>query len=164
MKFLKRLKSGNFWISMISAVVLILQAVFNIEIKAEYLNQIILGILGLLVMFGIVSDGSSEETSSDKTNTESLQNIINLISQATTSLESNILNIIKQLTASEQNTTEAVNTKQNVEVAQNSQQPTSQTATEQTGNDVANVVENVQNTAVQSENVQPVVNIEQNNI
>lgn len=61
MKFLKRLKSGNFWISMISAVVLILQAVFDIEIKTEYLNQIILGILGILVMSGIVSESPSEE-------------------------------------------------------------------------------------------------------
>ena len=41
MKFLKRLKSSNFWVSMISAVVLILQAVFDIDIKTEYLNQII---------------------------------------------------------------------------------------------------------------------------
>lgn len=61
MKFLKRLKSGNFWISMISAVVLILQSVFDIEIKTEYLNQIILGILGILVMCGIVSESPSEE-------------------------------------------------------------------------------------------------------
>ena len=53
MKLLKKLKSSNFWVSMISAIVLILQAVFNVEIKAEYLNQIIMGILGLLVMSGI---------------------------------------------------------------------------------------------------------------
>ena len=63
MRFLKRLKSGNFWISMISAVVLILQAVFNVEIKTEYLNQIILGILGILVMSGIVSESPSNEIS-----------------------------------------------------------------------------------------------------
>lgn len=71
MRFLKRLKSGNFWISMISAVVLILQAVFNVEIKTEYLNQIILGILGILVMSGIVSESPNDEISikpSDITN------------------------------------------------------------------------------------------------
>lgn len=162
MKFLKRLKSGNFWISMISAVVLILQAVFNIEIKAEYLNQIILGILGLLVMFGIVSDGSSEETPVDKTNTENLQNIINLLSQATTSLESNILDIIKQLTKSEQNATQSVITKQTVEVTEN--QPALQQSTAQTERSVANVVENEQNTIAQNESCQTVVNIEQNNV
>lgn len=72
MKFLKRLKSGNFWISMISAVVLILQAVFNIEIKTEYLNQIILGILGILVMSGIVSESPSEEITIKQTDISSI--------------------------------------------------------------------------------------------
>lgn len=56
MKFLSKLKSGNFWISFISAGVLIAQSVFDFEIKTEYLNQILLGLMGLLTMFGIVSD------------------------------------------------------------------------------------------------------------
>ena len=103
MKFLKRLKSGNFWISMISAVVLILQAVFNVEIKTEYLNQIILGILGLLVMFGIVSDGSNDEVSVNKTSSnENMENVINLITQTTSLLETNILNFFKQIQDSNQ--------------------------------------------------------------
>ena len=62
MRFLKKLKSGNFWVSMISAGVLIAEVVFDFEIKTEYLNQILLGLLGLLTVFGIVSDHGEKET------------------------------------------------------------------------------------------------------
>ena len=61
MKFLKKLKSSNFWVSMISAVVLIAQSVFNIEISSEHSSQIVLAILGVLVMSGIISDNSNSE-------------------------------------------------------------------------------------------------------
>lgn len=99
MKFLKRLKSSNFWVSMISAVVLILQAVFDIEIKTEYLNQIILGILGILVMSGIVSDGSSEEvTVNSSINVDELkENISNMLNQAVASIENNVSSTIQQM-------------------------------------------------------------------
>lgn len=56
MKFLRKLKSGNFWISLISAGVLIAEGIFDFEIKTEYLNQILLGLMGILTLFGIVSD------------------------------------------------------------------------------------------------------------
>lgn len=62
MRFLKKLKSGNFWVSIISAGVLIAEVVFDFEIKTEYLNQILLGILGLLTMCGIVTDHGEKET------------------------------------------------------------------------------------------------------
>ena len=94
MKFLKRLKSSNFWVSMISAVVLILQAVFNVEIKTEYLNQIIMAILGLLVMSGIVSDSSSDEVTVNQS--VDTDNITNMFTQLTNTFENNILSIVKQ--------------------------------------------------------------------
>ena len=76
MKFLKKLKSSNFWVSMISAVVLILQAAFNVEIKTEYLTQIIMAILGLLVMSGIVTDtASGEVVVNQKNDTENIKKI-----------------------------------------------------------------------------------------
>lgn len=62
MRFLKKLKSGNFWVSIISAGILIAEVVFDFEIKTEYLNQILLGILGLLTMCGIISDHGEKET------------------------------------------------------------------------------------------------------
>ena len=69
MKFLKKLKSSNFWVSMISAGILIVEVVFDFEIKAEYLSQIILGLLGILTVFGIVSDhGNTETLISNNTN------------------------------------------------------------------------------------------------
>lgn len=61
MKFLKKLKSGNFWVSIISAGVLIAEGVFGFEIRTEYLNQILLGLMGILTLFGIVSDHGEKE-------------------------------------------------------------------------------------------------------
>lgn len=62
MKMLKKLKSGNFWVSLISAGVLIAEGVFDFEIQTEYLNQILLGLMGILTLFGIVSDHGEKET------------------------------------------------------------------------------------------------------
>ena len=60
MKFLKKLKSGNFWVSLISAGVLIAEGIFDFELKTEYLNQILLGLMGLMTLFGIVSDHGTD--------------------------------------------------------------------------------------------------------
>ena len=99
MKFLKRLKSSNFWVSMISAVVLILQAVFNVEIKTEYLNQIIMAILGLLVMSGIVSDSSSDEvTVKQNLDVDAIkENINSMLTQVGSSVEHNIVGLVEQI-------------------------------------------------------------------
>ena len=71
MKFLKKLKSGNFWVSLISAGVLIAEGIFDFEIKTEYLNQILLGLMGLMTLFGIVSDHGSGESVLLQTNSSS---------------------------------------------------------------------------------------------
>lgn len=98
MKFLKKLRSSNFWVSMISAVVLIIQAVFDVTIKAEYLNQIIMAMLGLLVMSGIISDGSSTElTIGQSVDVEGVKTDLNeMLSKTATSIEEVILNIVNQ--------------------------------------------------------------------
>lgn len=87
MKFLKKLKSGNFWISLISAGVLIAEGIFDFEIKTEYLNQILLGLMGILTLFGIVTDhgdtsvilstSNSTENQEEKTETAS-NNVSNI--------------------------------------------------------------------------------------
>lgn len=71
MKFLRKLKSGNFWISLISAGVLIAEGIFDFEIKTEYLNQILLGLMGILTLFGIVSDHGDSNVIINQTQTES---------------------------------------------------------------------------------------------
>ncbi len=98
MKFFKKLKSSNFWVSMISAVVLILQAVFNVEIKTEYLTQIVMSILGLLVMSGIVTDaGSDEVTVKQNVDIDGIkENVTEMIAQATQALENGLSAITKQ--------------------------------------------------------------------
>ena len=50
-----RLKNYNFWISMFSAVLLILQAL-KIEFDIAYVNEIFTAVLGLLVVVGIIID------------------------------------------------------------------------------------------------------------
>lgn len=62
MRFLKKIKSGNFWVSLISCGVLIAEVVFDFEIKTEYLNQILLGLMGLLTVCGIVTDHGATDT------------------------------------------------------------------------------------------------------
>ena len=114
MKFFKKLKSSNFWVSMISAVVLILQAVFNVEIKTEYLNQIIMAILGILVMTGIVSDSNNDEvTVSQKVDLEGVKETINaMFAQISTTLQADVTNIVSQfqkLNTTQSSTTEIKN-------------------------------------------------------
>ena len=55
MKWKNRLTNYNFWISIVSAVLLILQA-FNINFDIAYINEIATAVLGLLVVIGIIND------------------------------------------------------------------------------------------------------------
>lgn len=55
MNWKNRLTNYNFWISIISAVLLILQA-FKFEFDVMYINEIATAVLGLLVVIGIISD------------------------------------------------------------------------------------------------------------
>ena len=55
MNWKKRLTNYNFWISIVSAVLLIFQA-FNIKFDIVYVNEIATAVLGLLVVIGIISD------------------------------------------------------------------------------------------------------------
>lgn len=64
MNWKNRLTSYNFWVSIVSAVILILQA-FHFEFDIVYINEIVTAVLGLLVVIGIVND----PTKSSKTNT-----------------------------------------------------------------------------------------------
>ena len=62
MKWKNRLTNYNFWISLISAVLLILQA-FNIA----YVSEIATAVLGLLVVIGIISDPTKISVDATKT-------------------------------------------------------------------------------------------------
>lgn len=55
MKITERLKNAGFWVSIVSAVFLILGA-FGVEIAGETADSVINGICSMLVVFGIVSD------------------------------------------------------------------------------------------------------------
>ncbi len=55
MNWKNRLTNYNFWISLFSASLLILQAL-KIEFDVAYINEIFTAVLGLLVVIGIISD------------------------------------------------------------------------------------------------------------
>lgn len=71
MNWKNRLTNYNFWISIFSAVLLILQAL-KIEFDIAYVNEIFTAVLGLLVVIGIISDPtrttvkSSTDTTKEK--------------------------------------------------------------------------------------------------
>lgn len=121
MNFLKKLKSSNFWVSMISAVILILQAVFNVDIKTEYLNQIILGILGLLVMSGIVTDTASNEmTVKQSVDIDSVkESLNNMFTQISATLQTDITNMISQFEKVNTTQTSTLETKNEATQTQN---------------------------------------------
>lgn len=71
MKWKNRLTNYNFWISIVSAVLLILQA-FNFEFDIAYISEIATAVLGLLVVIGIISDPTRTYTPSE-TNKETAE-------------------------------------------------------------------------------------------
>lgn len=73
MNWKNRLTNYNFWISIISAVLLIFQA-FNINFDIAYVNEIATAVLGLLVVIGIISDPTKTYS---KTETNSQQVVDN---------------------------------------------------------------------------------------
>ncbi|MCQ2555954.1 MAG: phage holin, partial [Clostridia bacterium] len=65
MKWKNRFTNYNFWISIVSAVLLIFQA-FNIEFDLDCISEIVTAVLGLLVVIGIISDPTKVAVSEDK--------------------------------------------------------------------------------------------------
>ena len=55
MNWKNRFTNYNFWISIVSAVLLILQA-FEFQFDIMYINEIATAVLGLLVVIGIIND------------------------------------------------------------------------------------------------------------
>ncbi len=65
MKWKNRFTNYNFWISIVSAVLLIFQA-FNIKFDLDCISEIVTAVLGLLVVIGIISDPTKVSVSEDK--------------------------------------------------------------------------------------------------
>ncbi len=72
MNWKNRLKNYNFWISLFSAVLLILQA-FNIKLDIAYVSEIGTAVLGLLVVIGIISDPTKTSVKQESPKTENNQ-------------------------------------------------------------------------------------------
>lgn len=62
MNWKNRLTNYNFWISIVSAILLILQA-FKFEFDVLYINEVATAVLGLLVVIGIISDPTKAKQS-----------------------------------------------------------------------------------------------------
>jgi len=73
MKWKNRLTNYNFWISLVSAALLILQA-FEFEFDIAYINEIATAVLGLLVVIGIISDPTKTYSSVESKKQENALN------------------------------------------------------------------------------------------
>ncbi len=69
MNWKNRLTNYNFWVSIVSAVLLILQAL-KIKVDFIYVNEVSTAILGLLVVIGIINDPTKSNKTSIKTDKE----------------------------------------------------------------------------------------------
>lgn len=58
LKLKEKIKNYGFWISLISSVILLVQA-FGVKIDVPYINEIVTAILGVFVTLGIISDPST---------------------------------------------------------------------------------------------------------
>ena len=63
MNWKNRLTNYNFWVSIVSAVILILQAL-DIKFDFAYLNEVATAVLGLLVVIGIINDPTKSSSTS----------------------------------------------------------------------------------------------------
>ena len=73
MKWKNRLTNYNFWISIVSATLLILQA-FNIKLDIANINEIVTALLGLLVVIGIINDPTKSSKDADAESHNSSKN------------------------------------------------------------------------------------------
>lgn len=113
-----RLTNYNFWISIVSAVLLILQA-FDIQFDIAYINEIVTAVLGLLVVIGIISDPTKSST---KTNSSvsSVDDATNSNSSADSLLDSNRNSeTIIPSNENESNANETVNIEESVSAENN---------------------------------------------
>lgn len=60
-----KFKNYGLWVSLISAVLMLLQA-FGLKFDGPYVNEIVTGILGVLVACGIISNPSDGSGYTDK--------------------------------------------------------------------------------------------------
>lgn len=93
MNWKNRLTNYNFWISIFSAVLLILQAL-KIEFDIAYVNEIFTAVLGLLVVIGIISDPTR---TSVKSSTDARNEKTEIAAEKTEKIENkNVLPIVQK--------------------------------------------------------------------
>jgi len=72
MKWRNRITNYNFWISIVSAALLILQA-FEFQFDIAYINEIATAVLGLLVVIGIISDPTKSYNQQEQQKAEAVK-------------------------------------------------------------------------------------------
>ncbi|MFQ6773549.1 MAG: phage holin [Clostridia bacterium] len=70
-----KLKSGSFWISLVSAVVLILKSIFGWELDNALIASLSDSALGVLVVFGIIKDHPAQTNGTTTSTQEPTENI-----------------------------------------------------------------------------------------
>lgn len=120
MNWKNRLTNYNFWISIVSAVLLILQA-FEFHFDIMYINEIATAVLGLLVVIGIINDptktSKNEKNSAQKTDENNQDNLVENENKSTEEIQEN-LNQIIQLETEKISTTTNQNDSKNLNLTE----------------------------------------------
>ena len=105
---MNRLKNYNFWLSIISAGLLICQTVFDVNFDSAYTNEIISGVLGLFVVIGIINDPTKSNSSED----DKYNKIVETIKSICDNIE--LLKQSNQNMVNEENTLSNINNDNNI--------------------------------------------------
>ena len=73
MNWKNRLTNYNFWVSIVSAIILVLQALKD-KLDFVYVNEVFTAVLGLLVVLGIINDPTKSTKSQTKTQVDNSTN------------------------------------------------------------------------------------------
>ena len=90
MNWKNRLRNYNFWISIFSAVLLILQAL-KLEFDIAYINEIFTAVLGLLVVIGIISDPTRTTVKANDATTQSVNQKVENVKPEQVEIQENTL-------------------------------------------------------------------------
>lgn len=98
---LARMKTYNFWISLVSAIILLLRIIgdkFNFFVDAALIMDITTGLCGIFVVLGIISapSGKKEETKVDKETVEPIGRF-NAIAQANAEEKAEVIEIEERI-------------------------------------------------------------------
>lgn len=153
MNWKNRLTNYNFWISIVSAVLLILQA-FEFHFDIMYINEIATAVLGLLVVIGIINDptksGKNDKQIEGENSTEKIENATTETGGSLNNLETEKTEIENDILTSVENDIRDIHSLEN-EIQNFPIDEQNKIVDINSENDYENIVKNISNNIVDEE-------------